>query len=515
MSRSSVTNDLKQLPLIPSEIIRSEAVVTKLPTHNFKKSGDINISIKKRDEAGEIVLKWVVTYPQKKDKKEDLGQAGIQAYKLETVVINKKIDEIRSQGKKIPRILKIADSYRDILKKLGSKSGNTNDIKRALKQNASIFVDAVLPYKTKSGEDKLLQMFGTRYAIVLTGDKMKGEDLVADGVYVIFNDVYLAFLNMVQDRPLDYQYLKLLPASSQRFFELASFSIFGGIKYGNEEVTIHYSEYCQAAPQDQMSDYGAMKSQMNKLIRHHTNAEYIVKNSVRYEKKGKDDWLIHFKPGPRAYSQYKRFTRGAKRAASGSRKQLNAPNNFLSQEAKELVDYFYQIFHQVETSNPMKSELEFAQELIDQHGYKKAVSIVWHAKKVLEDSNSNYNPDNLLGIRPYLGRAAKKIEGNAKKKKEQKQKKEAEQKKEEQATLQDNQDEELLAQLSPEEYERFIQEAKEEIFAETPLMRKNPDGLIMNETAKSRVIKKLRERTQNANLSEDGSQIPTGQKTPS
>ena len=61
-------------------------------------------------------------------------------------------------------------------------------------------------------------------------------------------------------------------------------------------------------------------------------------------------------------------------------------------------------------------------------------------------------------------------------------------------------EEELLAQLSPEEYERFIQEAKEEIFTETPLLRKAPDSHMVNVTAKDRVIKKLREHTQDTSF---------------
>src|ERR1700730_11073304 len=89
-------------PAIPPEqgseltafnIIRTETVLSKLPVHNLAKKGRVNIEIFKQGPTGEVELKWEVSYSDR------YGQARQLAYKLDTIVIDRVIDEA---GKPLP-----------------------------------------------------------------------------------------------------------------------------------------------------------------------------------------------------------------------------------------------------------------------------------------------------------------------------------------------------------------------------------------------------------------------------
>jgi hypothetical protein len=44
-------------------------------------------------------------------------------------------------------------------------------------------------------------------------------------VYLVLNDPYREVLNNAPTRPLDYEYLKTLTPSAQRFYEIVSYKI--------------------------------------------------------------------------------------------------------------------------------------------------------------------------------------------------------------------------------------------------------------------------------------------------
>ena len=71
--------------------------MSRLPVHNLSKQHPIKIAISRKDEAGVAKLKWKVTH------NADFGQPGQLAYKLDTLIINRRIDDerarIQGQGK--------------------------------------------------------------------------------------------------------------------------------------------------------------------------------------------------------------------------------------------------------------------------------------------------------------------------------------------------------------------------------------------------------------------------------
>src|SRR5579863_9954515 len=122
------------------DIIRTETVLSRLPVHNLAKKGSIKISIIKKTETGEIELLWDIS------PSRDYGEPRQLAYKLDTIVINQRIDEA---GRPLPKILRLG-SLNEICNELGiAKQGgkSKNEIKRAFFQNVGALINAKFNYR--------------------------------------------------------------------------------------------------------------------------------------------------------------------------------------------------------------------------------------------------------------------------------------------------------------------------------------------------------------------------------
>ena len=105
----------------PLRKIRIETVLSKFPIHTLSKTGKVEICISDSGDHGERKLLWKVT------PNAAYGEPRALAYKLDTLVINRTLDEI---DRPLPELIRLG-SLRDIAKVLGL-GGNTNDVKRAL-----------------------------------------------------------------------------------------------------------------------------------------------------------------------------------------------------------------------------------------------------------------------------------------------------------------------------------------------------------------------------------------------
>lgn len=206
--------------LLPATIIRAETALSRYPIHNLTKTEKIAIHIRQKGEVGETEIYWNVS------PSREYGEPRQLAYKLDTLVINRRIDEA---GRPIPKLIRMG-SLRDICKELGlTPSGdNFSGIRTALLQNASAFITARLMYR---GTDRLTRKFEaafSRYSVVFTGEELP-DGSKADAVYIFLNEHYWKLLNKAQFRPLDYDYQKNLKPAAHRFYELLSYAIFGAL----------------------------------------------------------------------------------------------------------------------------------------------------------------------------------------------------------------------------------------------------------------------------------------------
>lgn len=302
--------------LLPLNTIRVETVLSRFPVHRLSKRGNIQIEINERSEAGELLTKWEVSYNTK------YGQPGALAYKVDTLIVNRRIDEAM---RPVPEILKLG-SLKEIGDELGlADSGkNRNDIKRALHQNAGAYITAKRTYKGADGVERTAEVSDTRYGIVFTGEKFP-DGSRADAVYLMLHRAYREIINTAPIRPLDYDYLKDLSPGAQRFYELVSYQIFAALKNERPRAKLLYSYYCTRAPQIRYFDYDHVKKQMYKLLSPHKNSEYIAAVEMRETRdgEGRPDWEMFYTPGRKARAEFRSFKRTtrslvAARAARGS-----------------------------------------------------------------------------------------------------------------------------------------------------------------------------------------------------
>jgi hypothetical protein len=314
--------------LSPLNPIRVETALSRYPVHRLARKGSIDINIREGNEYGETIIRWEVDYSKKH------GQPGPLAYKLDTLIVNRRIEEAT---RPIPKLIKLG-SLRDICRELGLSEGeNVNTIRKALRQNAFAGITAKTRYKLADGTEKTLEADFTRYSVVFTGEELP-TGKKADAVYLILNDVYLNIISGAMTRPLDYDYLKSLSPAPQRFYEILSYQMYATIKHDRPRAKLVYSEFCTYAPQTRHDDWESVRSQMNKVHRPHRKSGYIadVDSQQTVDNEGNPDWIMLYTPGPRARAEYRTFTKRGGPSKIEVEQLPLVPENFVP-KAKQLT----------------------------------------------------------------------------------------------------------------------------------------------------------------------------------
>ena len=279
--------------------IRIETVLSRFPIHTLSKTGKVDICITQKGDHGEHKVYWKVT------PNSAYGEPRALAYKLDTLIINRKFDEI---GRPLPELVRLG-SLREIAKELGL-GGNTNEVKKALRQNAHTVITAKLSYTDKEGRKQYVEFETTRYGVIFTGEILPSGTR-ADAVYISLNSSYRAILNSALNRPLDYNYLKELPPAPQRFYEVISYRVFAALKTKQLEAKLRYSDYCTFSAQKRSLNWNNVRPQMSEVHKPHLHSGYL--KAVRFENRldndGNPDWMMFFVPGPKARAEYNLFAK--------------------------------------------------------------------------------------------------------------------------------------------------------------------------------------------------------------
>ena len=413
--QSSKSETFGHTDLAPLSIIRTETVLSRLPIHNLAKKGKVDIQINRKNDQGEVDLRWEVSYNDR------YGQPRQLAYKLDTLIINRRIDEL---GRPLPKLIKL-DSLRKIAEELEFPTSHTNHIKKAILQNSLAAINAKLLYKSNDGTERHLEATFTRYGVVFIGERLP-DGRKADGVYLILNEPYLEVLNNAPVRPLDYTYLKTLSPSAQRFYEIVSYKIFAALKFKHPRAKLAYSEYCTFSAQQRYFDYDHVKKQMYKVHRPHLASGYLSDVSIKpiTDSTGKADWMMSYTPGPKARAEFRAFNgkhdKDTGRIDQESLLPLEKSEERASDDARRLVQYFHKRFHDTDIVPPAPKDLEFAGALIAQYGMEKSRFVVEYSQEAA--AATKYSPDMLIGIGKYVDAAIKKFDAREKHRQEEKRK---------------------------------------------------------------------------------------------
>lgn len=295
-----LTGNLDDLP-IPSPI-RVETALSRYPVHRLSKRGDISIDIREKTQDGEVSVRWEVNHNSK------YGQPGPLAYKLDTLIINRRIEEAIRPISKTIRLGGLKEISREL--GLAETGGNTNQIKKSLYQNALSGITAKIRFKANDGREQELEAVFTRYSVILTGEKLP-DGRKADAVYIVLNDVYMQVINGAMTRPLDYDYIKELSPAPQRFYELLSFKMYAAILNDRDRAKLLYSEFCRYAPLTRHVRWELVRKQLAKIHAPHKKSGYIGRIDCQAitDGEGKPDWVLNYQPGPKARAEYRAFAK--------------------------------------------------------------------------------------------------------------------------------------------------------------------------------------------------------------
>ncbi len=103
-----MNKEIQNTELFPLNTIRTETVLSRFPIHRLSKRGHINIEIKETNSEGELKTRWKVSY------NSEYGQPGAFEYKLDTLLINRRIEEA---GQPVPTVISLG-SLRDVAEEL-------------------------------------------------------------------------------------------------------------------------------------------------------------------------------------------------------------------------------------------------------------------------------------------------------------------------------------------------------------------------------------------------------------
>ena len=306
--------------------IRMETVLSRFPVHDLSKGkaarSHAKIEIRDQFLYGQSVPLWKVTY------NSEYGQPGQDGYKIDTLVVNRRIEEaIEDHGRPIPRLLKLG-SLRDICRELGLNEGQaTRQVKAALLANASAFVTARLTYvgNDRAKTERTVEAGFTRYSVIFTGEQLP-DGRKADAVYLVLNEIYAEVINHARTRPLDYDYLRSLSPTAARFYEIVSYALYGALLNRNACAKLAYSEYCALSTQTRHYEWDKAKKQLYKVHLPHKLSGYIAKIDFEasVDAEGNPDWIMRYYPGPNASREFNAFKGGGNRAVQSIRERPNS-----------------------------------------------------------------------------------------------------------------------------------------------------------------------------------------------
>jgi hypothetical protein len=328
---SAISESHEMAKVIP---IRMETVLSQYPIHKLSKDKKpVQIRFTMEGKRGKVETAWKVS------PNAEYGHPGELAYKLDTLVINRLIDELHPD---IPEVIKIADSLNELSQQVGKvNTRDTNKIKNALYQNAFAAITARLEFTGSDKTQRTFEFGSTRYGIVFIGERLPNGK-TADAIFIVLNPLYRDVLRHAKTRPLDYAYLQELPPSAQRLYELIAPQIFSAIKNDNPRAKYLYSEFCQRSTLTRYYEWDRVKKQLYKVHKPHIESGYL--KAIDFEEttdaNGAVDWVMWYTPGRKAKAEFKRFNTKEGRALDKSHPQLvSAPqqeNVYILQEGKTL-----------------------------------------------------------------------------------------------------------------------------------------------------------------------------------
>lgn len=296
------TDETGQDVLLP-EMIKSEVNFLVFPFFALSRKGLKNKTkteyqevIKRGDEKVEIT--WRVT------ANAEFGYPGPLDREVHKAV-EQIISETLQQHGQVDNPVALGSLY-NLCKRMGVKRGKAiyEQIRASLKRIRATSIESRGAFYSKASKRWVEDVFGLYDRVIFEGSELPTGE-VADTNYVFLSSWYLKSLNAFYVKPIDYQYLKSLRSKvASRLYEVLGVRFYGlrGRK-GQSHVWLDYQTLSQVLPitsQRYLSDAQAkLQSAHDELV------ETKFLSRVRWDRKSKTEWIIHYYPGERAEEEFR------------------------------------------------------------------------------------------------------------------------------------------------------------------------------------------------------------------
>jgi len=202
----------------------------------------------------------------------------------------------------------IVISTHEIWKRLGKKGKGGwqyRRIRESLKRIAAATITAEGTFYRKSKQTWSGGVFHL-YDVYYKGSKLP-DGSIAERNYLFLNELYLESINARYVKPIDFQYYRSLRnALAQRLYEILGVKFYG--LRGAPYIRYRYSTLCQLIPlqpQEYLSKAKQIFAPAHKKL---VTTGFIEEPWWEEIPKDKKDWMIYYRPGPRALEEIARYT---------------------------------------------------------------------------------------------------------------------------------------------------------------------------------------------------------------
>lgn len=296
--------------LIPLEFIRSEVNLLILPffaltTKGLKNRLRTEFRAVAEREGERIEILWNVS------ANPEYGYPGLFDRQVHRAV-EQIITEILHDNGQVENPIPLGSLY-SLCQRMGqtpSKDGTYSGrvyraIKKALERIATTAIKSEGTFYHKGEQHWVSEVFHLYDAVVFQGKRLR-DGRIADTNYLYLSDLYLQSLNAFYVKPLDYHYQRSLRSPiASRLYEILGVKFFGVRHYRQAEVCFRYSTLAQLLPVERYEYLAHAKKQLNPAHDELVKTSFLASYEW-HEAREEGDWLIFYRPGPRALDEIQR-----------------------------------------------------------------------------------------------------------------------------------------------------------------------------------------------------------------
>lgn len=244
------------------------------------------------------------------------ADADALAYRIETLVIRRRMeDKLRRTGA-VPRALYIGTS-----EKIGAMLNATGDaVKQSISRSCRLFVMVEEEYRNAWGK-KTSNSALPAHLLFYMSTSTQTADGYALQIWIRFDELHIQSLDFLPPRPFDYEYAKSLAPASLRAYEVLSYAIFEAAKEDKYQVVMPYLDFCVFTAQPRHVAYEDATQQMQCLLapllesRHLASIQIIDSsdNYLREEERNTESdllptWNLRVELGTQALNDFQSFS---------------------------------------------------------------------------------------------------------------------------------------------------------------------------------------------------------------